>query len=159
MWATAPTADQPQGYLPMATDVTPSPESTTQPAPSVEAPKQTRKRLGMITFYVMSILVTGVATATVAMLWQNINDRKREAEQHSFRVVELHDDLIDPAEWGKNYPRQYEGYLRTQEIAATKYGGSVNIQKMDKYPVYRTLFKGYPFAIDSPEKRGHPYIS
>src|SRR5215216_4349721 len=29
------------------------------------------------------------------------------------RVVELTDDTVDPALWGKNFPLQYDGYLRT----------------------------------------------
>jgi nitrite reductase (cytochrome c-552) len=112
----------------------------------------------MISLYAISMGSVAIFTAGVAYMWQNISDRKQEAQQHAFRVVDLHDDLLDPAEWGKNYPRQYEGYKRTIEIQATKFGGSDAYQKMDKYPVYRTLFKGYPFAIDYREERGHHYM-
>lgn len=127
--------------------------------PSAAEPRtSSRKRWGAMSFYVLTSIGVGVLTAAVALLWQNIYDRKLEGQQHAFRVVELHDDLLDPAEWGKNYPRQYEAYKKTEEIQPTKYGGSVNVQKMDKYPVYRTLFKGYPFAIDYREERGHHYM-
>jgi nitrite reductase (cytochrome c-552) len=118
-----------------------------------------RRRFVSLFSYVSLVVAVGAVTASVALLWQNIADRKREALQHAFRVVELHNDLLDPAEWGKNYPRQYELYMRTQESTqATKYGGSVPYQKMDKYPVWRTLFKGYAFAVDYKEERGHYYM-
>jgi nitrite reductase (cytochrome c-552) len=112
----------------------------------------------MTALYAGTVIVVALVTLGVAMLWQNIQDRKTEAQQHAFRVVELHDDLLDPAEWGKNYPRQYEGYLRTSEIQKTKWGGSENFQKIDVYPVWRTLFKGYAFGTDYREERGHAYM-
>ena len=31
---------------------------------------------------------------------------------------------IDPALWGKNFPRQYDGYKRTVDMERTRYGGS-----------------------------------
>jgi nitrite reductase (cytochrome c-552) len=139
----------------MSAEVLPPQSSTTD---SAETIKPRGKRWGTISFYGGTMIGVGVLTTCVAMLWQNINDRKVEAQQHAFRVVELNNDMIDPAEWGKNYPRQYEMYLQTAEIQATKYGGSVNYQKMDKFPVYRTLFKGYAFAIDYREERGHQYM-
>jgi nitrite reductase (cytochrome c-552) len=104
------------------------------------------------------VVVVGLLTFGVAMLWQNISERKKEGEQHAFRVVDLDDDLLDPAEWGKNYPRQYELYLRTSEIQKTKWGGGVNFQKIDVFPVWRTLFKGYAFGTDYREERGHQFM-
>ena len=43
----------------------------------------------------------------------NIFERKQEAKNPFFRVVELTDETDDPAVWGKNFPLQYDGYLRT----------------------------------------------
>src|SRR5262245_33268334 len=141
-----PSEVQPRG------DVT---ERRPAPAKSGVADKR-RGALSMV--YLGSMILVGVLTIAVTMLWQNIANRKQEAEQHAFRVVALNDDLLDPAEWGKNYPRQYELYLRNQELAETKYGGGVNFQKIDKYPVWRTLFKGYAFGVDYREERGHQYM-
>ena len=50
--------------------------------------------------------------------------RAQEARQHVFQVVKLDENTIDPAEWGKNYPRQYGSYIRTVDTARTKHGGS-----------------------------------
>lgn len=102
--------------------------------------------------------VTALATAGVMALWQNIADRKAEARQDVFRVVPLTEDTVDPAEWGKNYPRQYDGYRRTVDIERTRHGGSDAFQKLDEDPRWRVLFKGYAFGVDYREERGHGYM-
>ena len=73
-------------------------------------------RLRSISLYLLLILIVAAATVGVMLLLQNINDRKIEARQDIFRVVELNNETLDPAEWGKNYPRQYDGYKRTVKI-------------------------------------------
>ncbi len=63
-----------------------------------------RTRLGLI------IAVTTLATIAIAALLVNIFERKQEARQTFFRVVEITDDTEDPAIWGKNFPLQYDAY-------------------------------------------------
>lgn len=101
---------------------------------------------------------TAIATILVMLLLENIRDRKEEAHQVVFKVAPVDETTVDPAIWGKNYPRQYDGYLRTVDIDRTKYGGSEAFQKLDTDPVWRTLFKGYAFSIDYREERGHAYM-
>src|SRR5437899_34172 len=74
--------------------------------------------------YAATVIVTAVVTAVLAALLLNIAERKREGEQHFFKVVELTEDTVDPAEWGRNFPRQYESYLRTAEDSFAPRGGS-----------------------------------
>src|SRR4051812_12827301 len=74
--------------------------------------------------YVALVLVTAVVTFGVAALLMNIAERKREAREHYIRLVDLTEDTIDPAEWGKNFPRQYDGYLRTADNERSGKGGS-----------------------------------
>ncbi len=61
----------------------------------------------------------------------------------------------DPAKWAVNYPRQYDSWLRTQEMARTAYGGSDPYQKLDADPRLKTLFAGNAFSKDYKEDRGH----
>ena len=73
------------------------------------------------------IIVAGVAAlaaAALTALLVNIMERKGEAEHPFFRVVELTDETTDPAVWGKNFPLQYDAYLRTVDQQRTRYGGS-----------------------------------
>ena len=87
-----------------------------------------RRRLrpvtGFLTVFVLLLVGTALATFLVLMLYQNIVARQAEATKDVFRVVEVDDRTVDPAIWGKNYPRQYDSYRRTVDMERTKFGGS-----------------------------------
>ena len=124
-----------------------------------------------------ALIVIAVAAGVVAFgllgLLVNIFERKQEARNPFFRVVELTDDTEDPAIWGKNFPLQYDGYLRTVDMERTRFGGSEAMprepdeddsrsvtarQKLDLIPQLRRMWAGYAFAVDYREKRGHSYM-
>ena len=65
--------------------------------------------------YVVLLAATAGASFLILMLYQNVVARKAEATKDVFRVVEVSDETVDPAIWGKNYPRQYDSYKRTVE--------------------------------------------
>jgi len=121
-------------------------------------PHPVSTRRGGAALYVLAILVTALATIGVMMLLANIKSRKEEAKQTVFRLVDVDETTTDPAIWGKNFPRQYDAYLRTVDTERTKYGGSEAFQHLDEDPVWRTIFNGYAFAIDYREERGHAYM-
>ncbi|HQR41832.1 MAG TPA: ammonia-forming cytochrome c nitrite reductase subunit c552, partial [Gemmatales bacterium] len=120
---------------------------------------QTQARKPWITWghVILSVIVAAV-TFGIMLLLQNIAERKEEAKQHVFQLAEVTENTIDPAIWGKNYPRQYDSYRRTVDIERTKHGGSEAFQKLDDDPRWRILFKGYAFGVDYREERGHAYM-
>ena len=65
-----------------------------------------------------------VVTLGVAALLTTIIERKQEARNPFYRVVELTDTTVDPAVWGKNFPQQYDDYRKTVDMVHTRYGGS-----------------------------------
>ena len=67
---------------------------------------------------------TAVAAVLVAVLLTTIVRRQDEARNPFYRVVAISDTTEDPATWGKNFPQQYDGYLRTVDQVRTRYGGS-----------------------------------
>jgi nitrite reductase (cytochrome c-552) len=118
-------------------------------------------------------LVAAVVGAGVSALLVNIFERKQEARNPFYRVVELTDETDDPAVWGKNFPLQYDGYRRTVDQVRTRYGGSEAIprmpsqadprsvvaqSKLEEDPRLVTLWAGYAFAKDFREERGHAYM-
>ncbi|NMC20550.1 MAG: ammonia-forming cytochrome c nitrite reductase subunit c552, partial [Thermogutta sp.] len=111
-----------------------------------------------IAVYVIVVVVTAGATVGVMVLWQNISLRKQESLQTVFEVVKLTEDTVDPAEWGKNFPRQFDSYKRTVDTERTRFGGSEAFQKLDEDPRWRVLFQGYAFGVDYREERGHAYM-
>ena len=108
--------------------------------------------------YITTVLLVAAATVGVMALWRNIMERKAEERQHVFQVVAIDEQTVDPAEWGKNYPRQYDSYRRTVDIERTRHGGSEAFQKLDADPRWRILFNGYAFGVDYREERGHAYM-
>ena len=114
-------------------------------------------RRGSTAFWLIAA-VSGLATAGVLALWSNVATRKDEARRDVLRLAPIDETTSDPKEWGKSFPRQFDGYQRTVDVERTKYGGSENIQKLDDDPYLRTMFDGYAFAIDYREERGHAYM-
>jgi nitrite reductase (cytochrome c-552) len=53
------------------------------------------------------MVIAAIAAVIGLALLVNIVERKQEARNPFFRVVELTDDTDDPAVWGKNFPLQY----------------------------------------------------
>ncbi len=121
----------------------------------------------------VTALVAAAAAAGMTALLVNIMERKQEARDPFFRVVELTDEIDDPAVWGKNFPFQYDSYLRTVDQMRTRYGGSEAIQRtptqadprsivaqsrLEEDPRLKTMWNGYAFAVDFREERGHAYM-
>ena len=121
----------------------------------------------------LAAVVAAVVTLGVVALLVNIFERKQEARNPFFRVVELTDDTEDPAIWGKNFPQQYDAYGRTVDQVRTRYGGSEAVprtpsqvdprsvvaqSRLDEDPRLRTLWAGYAFSKDFREERGHAYM-
>lgn len=113
--------------------------------------------------YVALIVAIGVATAAVAALMLNISERKSEERARFVRVVEVDEDTTDPAEWGKNWPRQYDTYLLTAQTTRTRFGGhggseALPEQKIERDPWLQRMFRGYAFSIDYRDRRGHAFM-
>ena len=122
------------------------------------------------------LIIVGVAVlATIVgvALLMNIFERKQEARNPFYRVVELTDDTEDPAVWGKNFPLQYDDYKRTVDQVRTRFGGSeaeprtptkadprsvVSQSRIEEDPRLKTMWAGYAFAKDFREERGHAYM-
>ncbi len=117
-----------------------------------------KKRL----LYVLVIVVTAAITIGIMLIRENIATRKLEAKQVVFRLVDLNEQTIDPAEWGKNFPRQYDGYRRTAERTGTTYGGggsdTLSKDKLAQDPRLKIIFAGYAFSVDYRLRRGHAYM-
>jgi nitrite reductase (cytochrome c-552) len=123
------------------------------------------------------ILITALAATLAAIggmaLLLNIFERRQEGKNPFFRVVELNDEIEDPAVWGKNFPLQYDDYRRTVDQIRTRFGGSealphtpiqadprsiVAQSKIEEDPRLKTMWAGYAFARDFREERGHAYM-
>ncbi|MDH3550477.1 MAG: ammonia-forming cytochrome c nitrite reductase subunit c552, partial [Gammaproteobacteria bacterium] len=123
-----------------------------------------RHQSGWSTTSVLAVIViVAIATAAVTALLVNVFERKSEAKQPFLRLVEVTEDTTDPAEWGINFPTQYDSYLRTAEATRTRFGGhggseALPEQKIERDPWLKRMFLGYAFSIDYRDRRGHAYM-
>jgi len=120
----------------------------------------------------VSSLIT-ISTIGIIAILMNVFERKLEAKNPFFRVVEITDETEDPAILGKNFPLQYDSYKRTVDHVRTRYGGSeaiprkpteadprsiVTQSKIEEDPRLKIMWAGYAFAADFREERGHAYM-
>jgi nitrite reductase (cytochrome c-552) len=118
-------------------------------------------------------VTAALVTAGLAALLVNIMERKQEARNPFYRVVELTEDTDDPETWGRNFPYQYDAYVRTVDQVRTRFGGSeamprtpdptdprpvVAQSRLEEDPRLRTMWAGYAFAVDFREERGHAFM-
>ena len=121
--------------------------------------------------YLLVAIVTAVVVFGLFALRDNMSDRKAEAHNTTFKLTEPTERTTDPAEWGKNFPRQYDSYKRTVDMERTRYGGSEadpgrdrrrrraqDHSNIEQDPRLKTMWNGYAFAIDFREDRGHAYM-
>jgi nitrite reductase (cytochrome c-552) len=119
-----------------------------------------------------AVLAAAFAVGATALL-VNIFERKQEARDPFFRVVELTDETTDPSVWGKNFPIQYDSYRRTVDQQRTRFGGSeavprtptsvdprsvVSQSRLEEDPRLKTMWAGYAFSKDFREERGHAFM-
>jgi nitrite reductase (cytochrome c-552) len=124
-------------------------------------------------FFLLTALIAALAAIGGAALLVNIFERKQEGRNPFYRVVELNDETEDPAVWGKNFPLQYDDYLRTVDQIRTRFGGSealphsptqadprsiVAQSKIEEDTRLKIMWAGYAFSKDFREERGHAYM-
>ncbi|MDH3587645.1 MAG: ammonia-forming cytochrome c nitrite reductase subunit c552, partial [Gammaproteobacteria bacterium] len=83
------------------------------------------------------IVIVAIATAAVTALLVNVFERKTEARQPFLRLVEVTEDTTDPAEWGINFPKQYDSYRRTAEATRTRFGGHGGSEALPEQKIER----------------------
>ena len=131
------------------------------------------RRRSLAPVLLASVIVTALVAFGVTALLVNIFERKQEARNPFFRAVEITDETEDAAVWGKNFPLQYDRYLKTVDMVRTRFGGSeamprtpteadprtvVAQSKIEDDPRLKRMWAGYAFAIDFREERGHAYM-
>lgn len=133
--------------------------------------KPTKRRMA-VTLVITALVAAAVAVGVTAMLI-NIFERKTEAKNPFYRVVELDENTTDPLIWGKNFPMQFDGYMRTVDQVRTRFGGSEAVphaptqvdprsvvaqSRLEEDPRLKVLWAGYAFSKDFREERGHSHM-
>jgi nitrite reductase (cytochrome c-552) len=136
----------------------------TEPSPS---------KLPWFSRAVLVAILSAVGAVAAAAFLVNVFERKREADRAFFQVVDIKEDTVDPAVWGRNFPLQYESYRRTVDQHRTRFGGSeaaprtptqadprsiVSQSRLEEDPRLKSMWAGYAFSVDFREERGHAFM-
>ena len=81
------------------------------------------------------------------------------------KVGGIADSEMDPSEWGKVYPLEYESWLKTAEPKAknsSRYRrgwdqDKIIYDRLSEYPFSAVLYNGWGFGIEYNEPRGHMF--
>ncbi len=102
--------------------------------------------------------VTIVAVFLLGLLASSITERRAEEVTSYKPEVKISDWEPRNEVWGKNYPSEYESYMKNDESDfKTKYNGNAMIDMLDVDPRLVVLWAGYGFAKDYNQGRGHTY--
>jgi nitrite reductase (cytochrome c-552) len=108
--------------------------------------------LGWVLFFATAVVVFLVGLFASSII-------ERRGESATLQMVKPINDWEPRNEvWGENYPREFESYLKTLDTTfASKHGGSVKIDYLEKYPELVVMWAGYAFSKDYNQGRGHGY--
>jgi nitrite reductase (cytochrome c-552) len=103
-------------------------------------------------------LATVVVVFFIGLLASQIVERRAEAVLVNTPEVEIGDFEPRNEVWGKNYPREYQSYLRTADTNfRSKYNGNALIDMLEVDPRLVVLWAGYGFSKDYNQGRGHAH--
>src|SRR5215207_1486768 len=128
---------------------------------TVATTDQGKRRSVSLWVLIAAMVLTALVVFGIAALLMNIFQRKQEAKNTYVRLVDVDDNTTDPAKWGTNWAREYDGYSRTVDQTHTRYGGSDGSptkSRLELDPWLTRMFAGYAFSIDFRERRGHAYM-
>jgi nitrite reductase (cytochrome c-552) len=96
-----------------------------------------------------AFVVGVVLMAVIGSLLVNIQQKQDEAALAPLPVAPIAKDELDPHVWGKNFPREYSSFRQMEDrTISTPYGGSVPIDKLERFPILKKLWAGYAFSVD-----------
>jgi nitrite reductase (cytochrome c-552) len=126
-----------------------------------DEPRPPQRKWGLLVALVAGAFALGAVGA--AALLMNIAEKKQEAKNRYVKLVAVTENDVDPAKWGTNWPREYDGYKRTSEPTHTKFGGgggseALPPQKAMRDPWLTRVFAGYLFSVDYRDRRGHAFM-
>lgn len=109
-------------------------------------------RIGWFVFFgsMLGVVVLG-------LLLTSVLERRAERQQSRVDFVQpIAEWEADNAKWGMSFPREYNSWEQTKQMAEnTKYGGSGYRDYLKATPNLVVMWAGYPFAKGYNQARGH----
>ncbi len=103
-------------------------------------------------------VVTLIVVFGLGLLASSVINRKSEAKYMYVPQVDIGENEPRNAEWGKNFPKEYQSSMQTLDTTFTSFqGGSSTIDMLEEDPNFVVLWAGYAFSKSYKQGRGHAY--
>jgi len=103
-------------------------------------------------------VVTIIVVFVLGLLASSVINRKSEAKYMYVPQVDIAENEPRNAEWGKNFPKEYQSSMQTLDTTFTSFqGGSSTIDMLEEDPNFVILWAGYGFSKSYKQGRGHAY--
>lgn len=103
-------------------------------------------------------IATVVVVFLLGLLASSIMERRSETAYVYKPQVKINDWEPRNEVWGKNFPKEYQSYMKTSESDfKSKYNGNAMIDMLEVDPRLVVLWAGYGFSKDYNQGRGHYY--
>jgi nitrite reductase (cytochrome c-552) len=104
------------------------------------------------------LITTIIVVFLLGLLASSITQRKAEAVFAYTPTVKINQEEPRNDVWGKNFPREYQSYYKTEDTTfKSKYNGNAMIDMLEVDPRLVVLWAGYGFSKDYNQGRGHVY--
>lgn len=108
--------------------------------------------------YWLLFFITIIVVFFLGLLASSIMERRTETAKVIKPQVIIGEWEPRNEVWGKNYPREYQSYMKNSESDfKSKYNGNAMIDMLEVDPRLVVLWAGYGFAKDYNQGRGHAY--
>ena len=138
-----------------------------------------------VPIWALAVIVIAAAAVgfLIASLIANMGERKGESATTYTEVVKLTQTSYDPADWGKNFPGEYDGWVATKDYKSSAHKpptlvanedstlpgvepinkkfdtrDKVAASKIQEDTRVKRLWAGFAFTIDYRHARGHAYM-
>ncbi|HSG27677.1 MAG TPA: ammonia-forming cytochrome c nitrite reductase subunit c552, partial [Candidatus Krumholzibacterium sp.] len=102
------------------------------------------------------VVLSAAVVFLLGMLAVSIMEHRWESQRPAIALKEVDEWETDNAVYGENYPREYDGYLKTKiDDTRTKFGGAYPRDYLEDDPLQVILFAGYGFSKEYRQARGH----
>ena len=123
--------------------------------------------------YPLRVLASAILIALAAILLLVPATGIPQSDASKSAGPPFNDNIDDPAEWGKAFPKHYELYKKSVDMQRTKHGGSEAVphvptqadprsvvarSKVDEDKGLKAIWQGYAFSEDFREERGHAHM-
>lgn len=103
-------------------------------------------------------IATILVVVALSILSNSIVNRKAESQFAYQPQVKISQNEPRNEVWGKNFPRQYQSFMKTKDTSfVSQYNGSNHKDMLEYSPEFVVLWAGYGFSKDYNAPKGHYY--